>query len=155
MTSKEKYMQQIAGQKSKAVLNAENRIKDADNIEASTMIALRILARLKELNWTSKKLADKLGVSPQYLSRLLKGNDKFGFEILVKLQKEFMPIFINDIETPKENNSKKITAAGELIVLDFCKSVGSEPKTSPHTYAKVVSINYNEGFYEYNDAKEN
>ena len=88
MTSKEKYLAKMAGKESKAVIDAKERLKNQKWLKESKRLALRILLRLDELNITQKNLAEKLEVSPQYINKLLKGNEKFGFDILIKIQEE-------------------------------------------------------------------
>ena len=55
-------------------------------LRVSQDIAFDILERLDDLNWTQKDLADKMGVSPQYVNKLVKGSENLTLETLVKLQ---------------------------------------------------------------------
>ena len=50
-------------------------------------IALRILDALEELNWKKAKLAHEMGVSPQQVSKYVKGEENFKLETLCKLEK--------------------------------------------------------------------
>lgn len=104
MTSKEKYLAKMAGKESKAVIDAKERLKNQKWLKESKRLALRILLRLDELNITQKNLAEKLEVSPQYINKLLKGNEKFGFDILIKIQEELkMPILYGADKQEKIN----------------------------------------------------
>ena len=53
----------------------------------SADIALRILDALEELNWKKAKLAHEMGVSPQQVSKYVKGEENFKLETLCKLEK--------------------------------------------------------------------
>ena len=53
----------------------------------SADIALRILDALDELNWKKAKLAHEMGVSPQQVSKYVKGEESFKLETLCKLEK--------------------------------------------------------------------
>lgn len=53
----------------------------------SADIALRILDALEELNWKKAKLANEMGVSPQQVSKYVKGEENFKLETLSKLEK--------------------------------------------------------------------
>lgn len=86
MTSKEKYLQKLAGRESEAVKNAKERIKSREWLKESQKLAIRILMRLDDLNWTQVKLADELGVTPQYVNKLLKGKEKFGWDNLIAIR---------------------------------------------------------------------
>ena len=56
-------------------------------LEKSSDIALRILDALEELNWKKAKLAHEMGVSPQQVSKYVKGGENFKLETLCKLEK--------------------------------------------------------------------
>ena len=53
----------------------------------SADVALRILDALEELNWKKAKLAHEMGVSPQQVSKYVKGEENFKLETLCKLEK--------------------------------------------------------------------
>ena len=53
----------------------------------SADIALRILDALEELNWKKAKLAQEMGVSPQQVSKYVKGEENFKLETLCNLEK--------------------------------------------------------------------
>ncbi|MXV38311.1 helix-turn-helix domain-containing protein [Flavobacteriaceae bacterium Ap0902] len=86
MTNKEKFLKRIAGQESKALQQAKWRNANREWLKESHKLALKILMALDEKNMNQKDLAEATGKSPQYINKLLKGNEKFGFEILVKIQ---------------------------------------------------------------------
>jgi len=56
-------------------------------LRKSAAIALRILDALDELNWKKAKLALEMGVSPQQVSKYVKGEENFKLETLCKLEK--------------------------------------------------------------------
>ena len=62
------------------------RIANRQWIHASQDIAFDILEKLDDLGWTQKDLADKMGVSPPYINKIVKGSENFTLESLVKLQ---------------------------------------------------------------------
>ena len=66
---------------------------------------------------TQKQLAEKLGVSAQYVNKLVKGNEKFGGEILVKLEEVLdMPIFVQNLPREKQELLKEEKL--DIIVLN-------------------------------------
>lgn len=122
MTSKEKYLKRIAGQETDAIKEAKERVENRSWLRESKKLALRILIRLDELEWTQKNLSSKLEVSPQYVNKLLKGNEKFGFDIIVKLQEILeLPILYSDKkkENLEDKKSKEFSSFGALIITDF------------------------------------
>ena len=66
----------------KALTRRENRRW----LRYSGFIALTVLGRLEELEMSQKELAQKMGCSPQYISKLLKGSENLTLETVSKLE---------------------------------------------------------------------
>lgn len=70
---------------------AEIRIARRDWIEKSSRIAMRILNELKNQDFSNKMsqrtLAKKMGVSDQYISKILKGQENLSLETISKIEK--------------------------------------------------------------------
>jgi len=67
----------------------EKALRDEANeawLERSSNIALRILGALQLNGMSQKELATKTGVSPQQVSKLLKGNENLTLETIAKLE---------------------------------------------------------------------
>ena len=52
----------------------------------SGVIALKIIHRLKETGISKRELASKMGCSPQYVSKLVKGSENLTLEAIAKLE---------------------------------------------------------------------
>ncbi len=52
----------------------------------SGFIALKVMGRLEEMNMSQKELAIKMGCSPQYISKLLKGSENLTLDTISKLE---------------------------------------------------------------------
>lgn len=50
------------------------------------MIAMMMLDRMEELELTQKSLAEKMGCSQQYISRVLKGRENLSIETISKIE---------------------------------------------------------------------
>ncbi|MGU9940266.1 helix-turn-helix domain-containing protein [Empedobacter brevis] len=136
MTSKEKYLAKIASKESKAVIDAKERLKNEKWLKESKRLALRILLRLDELKLTQKNFAKKLEVSPQYVNKLLKGNEKFGFDILIKIQEELkMPILYGTDKIEKANSN--ITQKKSVVL----KQIMMSPNNTKKVMGKVIQLN--------------
>lgn len=57
-------------------------------LRRSQIIAIRILDRMDEMKWTQKKVADLLGCSQQYVSRMVKGYENLSLEMISKIEDE-------------------------------------------------------------------
>ena len=65
---------------------AEWRKANKDWLRYSRKIAIVIAMSLEEKNMSQKQLAEGIGCSPQYVSRLLKGEENLTLETLCKLE---------------------------------------------------------------------
>ncbi|WP_448529901.1 helix-turn-helix transcriptional regulator [Raineya sp.] len=61
--------------------------KNFDWIKVSHQIAFRILELLDQKGISQKELAERMGVSPQQISKIVKGNENLTLETIVKLEK--------------------------------------------------------------------
>ena len=66
--------------------NAKFRIENKKWLSYSSNIALRVLAALEESEQiTQKTLAERVGVSPQYINKVLKGQENLSLQTIAKL----------------------------------------------------------------------
>lgn len=65
---------------------AQWRRDNASWLSYSRMIALKVLARMDELNVTQVQLAKRMGCSQQHVSTLLKGSSNMTLETISKLE---------------------------------------------------------------------
>ncbi len=86
MTNKEKFLQLISKEESTTLEKAKERIKNRAMLRESQKIALKILSKLDELDWSQKQLAEKMAVSPQYINKVVRGKENLTLETLIKLQ---------------------------------------------------------------------
>ena len=71
---------------SKYLQNANFRIENKKWLSYSSNIALRVLAALEESEQiTQKTLAEMVGVSPQYINKVLKGQENLSLQTIAKL----------------------------------------------------------------------
>lgn len=56
-------------------------------LRKSAYIAVNVLAALEEKRMTQKALADQMGVTPQYVNKLVKGSENLSLETIDKLEK--------------------------------------------------------------------
>lgn len=74
---------------------AEGRREDRGWLRHSQRIAMMMLDRMEDLNMTQKVLAERMGCSQQYVSKILKGHENLSIETMCKiedaLQLEILP----------------------------------------------------------------
>lgn len=66
--------------------NAEWRIANRKWLRYSQHIAMMMLDKMEELGLTQKSLAERMGCSQQYISRVLKGTENLSIETISKIE---------------------------------------------------------------------
>ncbi len=85
-TNRERFLELVSKEPNNTAKRNKERIIQRAMLRESRKIAFKVLERLDELGWTQKKLAEAMEVSPQYVSKMVKGKENFTLETLVKLQ---------------------------------------------------------------------
>lgn len=66
--------------------NAEWRMANKSWLRYSQKIAMMMLDKMEELGLTQKSLAQRMGCSQQYISRVLKGTENLSIETISKIE---------------------------------------------------------------------
>jgi len=104
MTNIKKKIAEVAEKdKSKWLEKAKYRRENRDWLLKSKRIALRVLGVLKERGMQQKELAEQLGVSPQQVSKIVKGKENLTLETISKLE---AVLGISLFELPKTQPTK-------------------------------------------------
>ena len=109
-TNREKFLELVSDVDIKAEERINWRIANREWLRVSQGIGLDILERLDEWGWSQKDLAEKMGVSPQYVNKIVKGSENFTLESLVKLQALLdIPILANYFKQKSTPSIENIT----------------------------------------------
>jgi ribosome-binding protein aMBF1 (putative translation factor) len=65
---------------------AEYRAANKDWLRYSQHIAIMMLDKMEELGLTQKSLAERMGCTQQYVSKILKGRENLSIETLCKIE---------------------------------------------------------------------
>ena len=65
---------------------AEWRLKNRSWLRHSQHIAVKMLEKMDELGMTQKQLAELMGCSQQYISKVLKGQENLSLETMSKIE---------------------------------------------------------------------
>ncbi len=79
---------------------AEYRILNKRWLRYSQGIALTVLDKMDELGLTQKALAERMGCSQQYVSRIVKGRENLSLETIAKLEEALGFDIIGDALRP-------------------------------------------------------
>ena len=138
-TNREKFLALVSDIDVKAEEKNTWLIANRQWLRASQDIAFDILEKLDELDWTQKDLAEKMGVSPPYINKIVKGSENFTLESLVKLQEILdIPILANYLK-------KKGTTPNsiELIFDDVIEDYSFNPfsgQQSKYNSGKIIKM---------------
>lgn len=82
----ENFEKLVSTESSKWLEEAIWREKNAEWLDLSTKIAIRVLRTIRAKNINQTELAKLLVVSPQYVNKILKGTENLSLETICKLQ---------------------------------------------------------------------
>jgi transcriptional regulator with XRE-family HTH domain len=86
MTNKENFKALVSKETTNTVERNRARIKNRTRLRESQQIALKVLNKLDEPGWTQRRLAKEMGVSPQQITKIVKGKENLTLETQIKLQ---------------------------------------------------------------------
>lgn len=139
MTKKNNNISEILGnaKTSKWLDAALQWKKNAAWLRHSQNIALDILERLDEMDLKQKDLANKLEVSPQIVSRWLKGKENFSLETISRLEA------VLSIQLIRREEKKQVI---EVLVTDFTEDyefveqISNKKTTSEFAKGEVIHM---------------
>ncbi len=112
MNNKEKFLSLVSDKETPTAKKSRERIKNRAMLRESQRIAIKVLKKLDVLGWSQKLLAEKLGVSPQQVNKIVSGKENLTIETQIRLQEALdIPILASYYERGHDN--QKIVAAGK------------------------------------------
>lgn len=84
--NREKFKKLLSNKQSDWLEKENWRIANKAWLDNSAKIAIKIGSALEIKNISQKSLAEKMGVTPQYVSKMLKGEENFTLETISKLE---------------------------------------------------------------------
>jgi len=85
-TNKEKFLTLVTETDEKFIEEVKKRDKERARLKESFMIGIKVLARLDELGWTQKQLAEVMEVAPQQVNKIVRGKQNLTLDTLAQLQ---------------------------------------------------------------------
>ncbi len=102
MSKNEKLKKITSSNKSDWLKEAEEELAHASERKNARKVALRVLHLLREQGLTQTELAERMGVSRQQVTKIVKGKENFTFETIDKLEKA-LNVTLMTIGTPRSN----------------------------------------------------
>lgn len=120
MTNKEKFLLLVSKEDTGSLQRNRERIKNRQMLRQSQKIAIKVLMKLDELGWSQKTLAEKMGVSPQQISKIVSGKENLTLETQEKLQRildvAILASYYENKEIQKVKSSKNYSAVQIYVV---------------------------------------
>ena len=144
-TNREKFMALVSEIDTKTEEKNNWCIANKQWLRVSQDIAFDILEKLDDWDWTQKDLAEKMGVSPQYINKLVKGSENLTLETLVKLQDILdIPLLVSySNNKQKTSNSFVLTYGKEVEDYAVAPSPSSANKYKLSKVVKMKKTKYN------------
>ena len=109
MTNKEKFLALVSGEDSGTLERNRERIRNRAMLRESQQIAIKVLTKLDDLGWSQKDLAREMGVTPQQISKIVRGKENLTIETQIKLQNILdIPILATYYERKRERLEEMI-----------------------------------------------
>lgn len=140
MTNKEKFLGLVSGD-SDFLERAKAERANRKLSRAAQRVAILILKRLKELEWTQKDLAEKMNVSPQLVNKWVKGKENnFSLDLLIRIG-EHIGISLFEIPLKKSSVVSK-SKSFEVRTIYRKNEIGSKRKIIPMSACIANDIDY-------------
>jgi ribosome-binding protein aMBF1 (putative translation factor) len=82
----ERFLEVVSDEPSEWLNTAAQRQLDRNWLLRSAEIAVRVLSALEDKNLSQKQLAVLMGVTPQYINKVLRGRENLSLETISKLE---------------------------------------------------------------------
>lgn len=122
MSNIENFKALVSSEKTNTIEKNRVRIKNRAMLRESQNIALKVLDKLDEIGWSQRKLALEMGVSPQQITKIVKGQENLTLETQIKLQNILnIPILASfyEVEETKMISEEPITKTEKYIQLEY------------------------------------
>lgn len=129
MANLQKLNKVLSNQKSTWQEEATWREENEEWLSQSFDIAVLVLHTLKEKSMTQKDLAEKLNVSPQFINKVLRGQENLSLETICKLSRALGIKLIKVVDSAPVKNIKYDYEQAYQISELYRKEVFSEAST--------------------------
>jgi len=133
--NKEKLNKYISREPSDWMAQADYYEVNKDWLNKSALIAIKILSTLRSQSMTQKALAESIGVTPQYINKVVKGYENLSLETICKIERS---LGISLIAVPTYESSQVILDSFVTMPFSIPK-IESKPIGSKKTEYKSES----------------
>lgn len=147
MSNMENFLKLVSSEDTKSLADLKERIKNRPMLRESQQIAIKVLTRLDELEWSQRDLANAMEVSPQQITKIVSGKENLTIETQIKLQNILdIPVLASYYENKAKAEAEKgwvvtiakrvDTVAPELNEVTFNYQESKSVKSDLHDYSQ-------------------
>ena len=141
MTNKEKFLELVDRHDPSTMEAVKFRIENREMLRESFSIALKMIDRLDELNWTQVQLAKKMNVSPQQVNKILRGKENLTLETLLKIQEVLeIPLLASHSEKKQAEKPKVFIAYSKNMRYSLIERMANSGHIDKRTQAIVQKV---------------
>ena len=137
-----RFLALVSEEKSEWKEKADWRAKNKSWLQNSAYIATKVLRAIRDQKITQIELAGRIGFSPQYLGKILKGQENLTLETIDKLE-QGLSIKLLLIDTPSTSYS---------TVVEYDNP--SAPSISNFNLSNPMVVSYNAALEEFQEFQE-
>lgn len=123
MANLDKFNSLISENTSNWQENAKYQEENEEWLNISAKIALKVLQKLRKDNLSQKELAERMNVSPQQISKIVKGGENLTLETICKLEKALDIKLVEVVNNIKINNQTYVGIEIEIFRDEFPKDI--------------------------------
>ena len=135
MSNKSKLKALSRGAESKWRANAEARMASEAWVDRSTRIALNVLEILRQKGMSKQELAERMHVSAQYISKIVKGRENLTLETIWKLESALEVKMLDVKDFSPKVQIKKWSCLSQTGIIQRRSEQDSKYKSTSHNYS--------------------
>lgn len=144
----EKFTALVSNETTNTIKRNRDRIKSRNQLRESQNIAMMVLERLDEWNWSQRQLATAMEVSPQQITKIVRGSENLTLDTIIRLQTILkIKILASYQEADVQPESIKYKIEEKIVV----ESLACEPEaeTTLSTIHQKIQLKYDESTSAY------
>lgn len=118
-TNRETFIEKVSTTDANLLSEIELRNANREWIRKSKKIAIKVLVALDNLDWTQKQLAKEMNVSPQYINKIVKGQENLTLETITKLERILDIEILHDTHLDNNKNIVQFSSYKSPYKNDF------------------------------------
>ena len=122
------------------------KIESEEWRDLAASIAVTVLTLLEQQKMTKQQLAEKMGVKPQYVSRVVKGKANLTLDTIVKLEKALGESIVSVFDPTAHVSATAVVIAPDTVWKYFYHTILNGSQASLNSQPETVYIANNDEY---------